>query len=73
MLAHQKEALVQQLALLVEYDEPAAVLATLKRIAERRAHSATRGQIGWDEAARWVTLAEALERVEKHLDRPPGL
>jgi hypothetical protein len=65
----EKEGLWQQLQLLLEADEPEAVLATLRRIAERKAHSVTRGFISGDEARRYQALAEALKVVEEELDR----
>ena len=65
----EKEGLRQQLQLLLEADEPEAVLATLRRIAERKAHSVTRGAISDNEARRYQALAEALHAVEDELDR----
>ena len=65
----EKEGLWQQLQLLLEADEPEAVLATLRRIAERKAHSVTRGFISDNEARRYQALAEALEAVEDELGR----
>jgi hypothetical protein len=71
--AHEKDALVHQLAILVEMNEPDAALATLKRIAERRAHAATRPPLAdVQEACRWLDLAEVLERVQRERMRPPG-
>jgi hypothetical protein len=69
----EKDALVQQLAILVEMNEPDAALATLKRIAERRAHAATRPpSVDVQEAVRWLDLAEALGRVQRERIHPPG-
>jgi hypothetical protein len=65
----EKEGLRQQLQLLLEADEPEAVLATLRRIAERKAHSVTRGAISDNEARRYQALADALKAVEEQLDR----
>ena len=65
----EKEGLRQQLTLLLEADEPEAVVATLRRIAERRAHAVTRGAISDNEARRYHALAEALKAVEDELDR----
>jgi tRNA A37 N6-isopentenylltransferase MiaA len=59
----QKEALVRQLALLVEMDEPDAALATLRRVAETRAHAVMRDD--QPQASRWLDLADALDRVRK--------
>jgi hypothetical protein len=65
----EKEGLRQQLTLLLEADEPEAVVATLRRIAERRAHAVTRGAISDNEARRYQALADALKCVEDELDR----
>ena len=65
----EKEGLRQQLTLLLEADEPEAVLATLRRIAERKAHAVTRGLISDNEARRYQALAAALKCVEDELDR----
>jgi hypothetical protein len=65
----EKEGLRQQLQLLLEANEPEAVLATLRRIAERKAHAVTRGVISDNEARRYQALAEALQCVEDELDR----
>jgi len=65
----EKEGLRQQLELLLEANEPEAALATLRRIAERKAHSVTRGSIGDHEARRYQALAAALKAVEEELDR----
>jgi hypothetical protein len=63
-----KNALKEQLALLFELGEPEAILATLQRVAERMAHSVTRGAIGEGEALRWQSLAKACASVEKELE-----
>jgi hypothetical protein len=68
----EKEGLRQQLELLLEANEPEAALATLRRIAERKAHSVTRGAINDLEARRYQALAEALKAVEDELDRAHG-
>ncbi|HJZ16451.1 MAG TPA: hypothetical protein VJ251_13475 [Stellaceae bacterium] len=47
---------------MVEADEPEAVVATLKRIAEKMTMRAIR-QDDRDAAQRWDTLAERLSRV----------
>jgi hypothetical protein len=65
----EKEGLRQQLQLLLEADEPEAALASLRRIAERRAHAVTRGAISDNEARRYQALAAALQCVEDELDR----
>lgn len=66
--AHEKEALTFQLAALLEYDETSAFLATLQRIAERKAFSFTRGRADYEAAMRWQTLADALARVRHALE-----
>jgi len=60
--AHEKDALRFQIVELVEADEPEAVVATLKRIAEQMTMRAMR-QGDRDEAKRWDALAERLSRV----------
>lgn len=59
------------MVLLLEADEPEALLGSLRRIAERKAHATMKGfmqgQIEGDEAKRWYNLAEALIKVEKEL------
>jgi len=62
--AQQLDALKLQLISLLEFDEPMAVLVTLRRVAERKAHSVTRGHITFEAAERWSLLANALHRVE---------
>ena len=59
---HEKDALRFQIVELVEADEPEAVVATLKRIAEQMTMRAMR-QGDRDEAKRWDALAERLSRV----------
>jgi len=65
----EKDGLRQQLQLLLEANEPEAALATLRRIAERKAHSVTRGLISDNEARRYQALATALKAVQEELDR----
>lgn len=66
--AQEKDALTFQIAMLVEAGEPDAVIATLRRMADRMAHRATRGLIDWDEAVRWMALAEACASVEAEIE-----
>jgi hypothetical protein len=66
--AHEKDALRFQIVELVEADEPEAVVATLKRIAERMAMRAMR-QDDRDGARRWDALAERLSRVLDPISR----
>lgn len=65
----EKNGLTQQLAMLLEADEPEAILATLQRVAERMAHRVTRAAISDLEALRWQALADACESVQRELDR----
>jgi hypothetical protein len=67
--AQEKEALTFQLVALLEHDEPSAFLATLQRMAERKAFSATRGAIDYDAALRWQGLADALTIAREALER----
>lgn len=64
----EKLALRDQIELLLEADEPEAILATLQRMAERKAHGVTRGKISELEALRWQALADACAAVEKELE-----
>jgi hypothetical protein len=67
--AQELDALKFQLGALLEVDEPRAILATLRRVAERKAQTVTRGKIGHEEAADWYAMAEALTEVENALAR----
>ena len=56
---NEKHALIFQLEQLFEYDETSAIIATLQRIAERKAFSFTRnGRQDYQTALRWQELAE---------------
>ena len=65
----EKNGLTQQLAMLLEADEPEAILATLQRVAERMAHRVTRAAISDLEALRWQALADACEAVQREIER----
>jgi hypothetical protein len=65
---HEKQALIFQLAALFECDEPSAVVATLHRIAERKAFACTRGRVDYDGALSWQALADALHIVRLELE-----
>ena len=64
----ERDVLKHYLTLLLEADEPEAMLGSLQRIAERKAHSVTQGKIGEVEGERWYALAEALARVRRELN-----
>lgn len=64
-----KLALKEQIATLLELNEPESILATLGSVAQRMAHSVTRGAITELEALRWQALADACASVEKELER----
>lgn len=66
LLKHQQEQLRHLLTILLEADEPEAILSSIRRIAERKAHDMTRNQTD-NEIQRWYNLAEALMKVEKEL------
>lgn len=66
---NEKTALKEQVATLLELNEPESILATLQRVAERMAHSVTRGAITELEAQRWQAVAKACQAVEKELER----
>jgi hypothetical protein len=66
--SHEKDALNFQLATLLEYDEPSAVLATLQRVCERKAFASTRAD-HYEAALSWQDLADALANVRQELER----
>jgi hypothetical protein len=68
--AHEKDALMFQLSQLLEHDEPSAFLATLQRMAERKAFGSTRGQVDYAAALSWQELADALAIARQALERP---
>ena len=61
---NEQAALRHYLWVLLDADEPGAFLGSLRRVAERKAHSFTRGGIEADECGQWLALAEALNKVE---------
>ena len=64
----ERDTLGQFLGLLLEADEPEAMVASLRRLAERKAWCAVRGAIVDRQAAqRWLALAEALAKVERQV------
>ena len=67
-LSDQERAAFQHyLAILLEADEPEALLGSLQRLAERKAHGVTRGKIGAEEAERWLGLGRVLAKVRRGL------
>ena len=78
---NEKSALIFQLEQLFEYDETSAIIATLQRIAERKAFACTRnGRQDYQTALRWQQLADALDAVslelelaERHRSRPTDI
>lgn len=67
--SNEKSALIFQLEQLFEYDETSAIIATLQRIAERKAFSFTRnGRRDYQTALRWQQLADALDAVSLELE-----
>jgi hypothetical protein len=62
----ERNTLRHFLGLLLEADEPEAMVASLRRLAERKAWCAVRGALVDRQAAqRWFALAEALAKVER--------
>lgn len=65
LTAHEKAALESQIEILIDADEPEAVLATLHRVAERMTVRAI-----WRDqhkaADRWMKLAKALDTLLKN-------
>jgi hypothetical protein len=61
----ERDTLKHFLGLLLDADEPEAMLACLRRLAERKAHDAVGGaRVNRQAAERWLRLAEALVTVE---------
>jgi hypothetical protein len=64
----ERDTLKHFLGLLLDADEPEAMLACLRRLAERKAHDAVRGAgVNRQAAERWLRLAEALVTVERQV------
>ena len=64
----ERDTLRHFLGLLLEADEPEAMVASLRRLAERKAWCAVRGALVDRQAAqRWLALAEALAKVEREV------
>ena len=66
---HEKHALIFQIGQLFEYDQPSAILATLHRIADRKALAAARRDKDYETAIQWQALADALQAVSRELER----
>jgi hypothetical protein len=67
----ERDTLRHFLGLLLEADEPEAMVASLRRLAERKAWFAVRGALVDRQAAqRWLALAEALVKVERQVIAP---
>jgi hypothetical protein len=64
----ERAILTHYLAILLDANEPEAMLGSLQRLAEHKAHSVTRGKIGESESARWYALAVALSKVRRELN-----
>ena len=60
---NERESFTRYLMLLLEYDEPIAMLGALQRLAELKAMSVRRGKVGLEAAAAWERLAETLQKV----------
>jgi hypothetical protein len=65
--AQQYDAINFQLGQLLVYDEPAAFLATLQRIADRKAYGAAKAR-DYGATLRWQELANACGRVARELE-----
>ena len=64
----ERDTLRHFLGLLLEADEPEAMVASLRRLAERKAWYAVSGALIDRQAAqRWQALAEALAKVERQV------
>jgi hypothetical protein len=65
----EKHALIFQIGQLFEYDQPSAILATLHRIADRKALAAARRDKDYETAIQWQALADAIQAVSRELER----
>ena len=64
----ERDTLRHFLGLLLDANEPEAMVASLRRLAERKAWYAVRGALVDRQAAqRWLALAEALAKVERQV------
>jgi hypothetical protein len=64
----ERDTLRQFLGLLLEANEPEAMVASLRRLAERKAWYAVNGALVDRQAAqRWFALAETLAKVERQV------
>jgi hypothetical protein len=63
----EKAGVSQSLQLLLDADEPEAMLALFRHVIERKAFSVTRGLIDCDDAVQWTALANALRTAEDAL------
>jgi hypothetical protein len=63
----EKIALMHYLGLLLDADEPKAFLGSLRRVAERKAHSFIHAKIDENDCEQWYALAEALSKVEHEI------
>ena len=64
----ERDTLRHFLGLLLEADEPEAMVASLRRLAECKAWGAARNALVDRQAAqRWLALAEALAKVERQV------
>jgi hypothetical protein len=69
---HEKKVIGDYLTLLMEADEPKAMLGVLHRIAERKGFCAHQHKVDRDpaRAERWRALAEALAKVMREMRLP---
>ena len=63
----EKARLYHYLRLLLDADESRALLGCLRRVAEVKAFSVTKGKIEESEALQWQELADALGKTEETL------
>jgi hypothetical protein len=66
-LNQEKAGLSHILQLLLDANEPEAMLTLFRHVVERKAFSVTRGLIDRDDAAQWTALADALKTAEAAL------
>lgn len=66
---NQRDELRHLLTLLMEANEPEALLASLRRIAERKAFGVTAGRLGLHDAERWQRLTDVMTEAEQKLAR----
>ena len=64
--AHEKEKIYGFLKILLDANEPEALLASLRRLAEQKAFGVTLGRIDAESAERWQRMADTIKEVQEN-------